>query len=213
MITQETVNSSPRSAAYASVNRVSIGLDNGLSPIRRQAIIYTNAGSLPIGPLGTNFSEISIKTLMFSFTKMHLYISSAKWRPFCPGGDELKQLTYVRWLLTLRPTTVRTTFEESGTRRVILAPYETRLGGGDEAAIDVGRVAHERLSRFFSSSGNRQIHGRRHGQDFAGSGRYSDISPADARFVNWKDFMAMHDVMTGKETGTLGTGPILPSFL
>ena len=36
-----------------------IGLDNGLSPGWRQAIIWTNAGILVIGPLGTNFSEIS----------------------------------------------------------------------------------------------------------------------------------------------------------
>ena len=43
------------------MNRVSIGSDNGLSPIRRQAIIQTNAGLLSIGPLGTNFSEISTK--------------------------------------------------------------------------------------------------------------------------------------------------------
>ena len=35
-----------------------IGLDNGLSPGRRQAIIQTNAGILLIGPLGTNLSEI-----------------------------------------------------------------------------------------------------------------------------------------------------------
>ena len=34
-----------------------IGSDNGLSPERRQAIIWTNAGILLIGPLGTNFSE------------------------------------------------------------------------------------------------------------------------------------------------------------
>ena len=34
-----------------------IGLDNGLSPDRHQAIIWTNAGLLLIGPLGTNFSE------------------------------------------------------------------------------------------------------------------------------------------------------------
>ena len=40
------------------------------------------------GPLGTNFSEIWIKIQTFSFTKMHLKLSSAKW-PFCPGGDEL----------------------------------------------------------------------------------------------------------------------------
>ena len=33
-----------------------IGPDNGLSPGRHQAIIWTNAGILLIGPLGTNFS-------------------------------------------------------------------------------------------------------------------------------------------------------------
>ena len=39
------VNSSPPSAAYiyASMNWVSIGSDNGLSPDRRQAITWTNA--------------------------------------------------------------------------------------------------------------------------------------------------------------------------
>ena len=46
---------------YASVNRISIGSDHGLSPIRRQAIIYTNAGLLSIRPLSTNFNEILIK--------------------------------------------------------------------------------------------------------------------------------------------------------
>ena len=34
-----------------------IGSDNGLSPGRRQAIIWTNAGILLIWPLGTNFSD------------------------------------------------------------------------------------------------------------------------------------------------------------
>ena len=42
-----------------------------------------------IGCSGTNFSEILIKTQYFSFTKMHLKISPAKWRPYCPGEDEL----------------------------------------------------------------------------------------------------------------------------
>ena len=60
-----------------------IGSDNGLSPGRRQAIIWTNAGILLIGRLGTNFSDISIKIVTFSFTKMRLKVSSAKWRPFC----------------------------------------------------------------------------------------------------------------------------------
>ena len=60
-----------------------IGSDNGLSPDRRQAIIWTNAGLLLIEPLRTNFSEILIEILTFSFKKMHLKVSSAKWRPFC----------------------------------------------------------------------------------------------------------------------------------
>ena len=64
-----------------------IGSDNGLSPGRRQAIIWTNAGILLFGPLGSNFSEIEIDT--FSFKKMHLKLSSAKWRPFCLGLNVL----------------------------------------------------------------------------------------------------------------------------
>ena len=35
-----------------------IGSDDGLSPGRRQAIIWTNAGIVLIRPLGTNFNEI-----------------------------------------------------------------------------------------------------------------------------------------------------------
>ena len=34
--------------------------DNGLSPVRRQAIIWTNAGILLIWPLGRNLGEILI---------------------------------------------------------------------------------------------------------------------------------------------------------
>ena len=63
---------------------LSIGSDNGFSPILRQAIIKTHAELLLIGPLGTNFSEIIIKMQNFQFTKMPLNLSSAKWRPFCP---------------------------------------------------------------------------------------------------------------------------------
>ena len=59
-----------------------IGSDNGLWPGQRQAIIWTNAGILLIGPLGTNFSEILIGIQTFSFKKMHLKMASAKWRPF-----------------------------------------------------------------------------------------------------------------------------------
>ena len=66
-----------------------IGSDNGLSPGRRRAIIWNNAGILLIEPLGTNFSEISIGIQTFSFKKMHLNMSSAKWRPFCLGFNLL----------------------------------------------------------------------------------------------------------------------------
>ena len=70
-----------------------IGSDNGLSPGRRQAIIWTNAGMMLIGPLGTNFIEISIGIQTFSFKKMHLKMSSAKWRPFCLGLNVLKKVS------------------------------------------------------------------------------------------------------------------------
>ena len=70
-------------------NLVIIGSDNGLSPGRRQAIIWTNAGILFIGPLETNLSEILIEILTFAFKKMRLKVSSAKWRPFCLGLNVL----------------------------------------------------------------------------------------------------------------------------
>ena len=63
----------------------SIGSDKGLSTVQRQAITWTNAAFLSIGPSGTNLSEIWIEIKHFSFMKMHLKLSSAKWQPFCPG--------------------------------------------------------------------------------------------------------------------------------
>ena len=46
--------------------------DNGLSPGCRQAIIWTKAWMLLIGPLRTNFNEILIEIRTFSFKRMHL---------------------------------------------------------------------------------------------------------------------------------------------
>ena len=71
-------------------NLTIIGSDNGLSPQRRQAIIGTNVGILLFGTLGKNFSEILIKMHIFSFKKMHLKVSSGKWRPFCLGLNVLR---------------------------------------------------------------------------------------------------------------------------
>ena len=70
------------------------GSDNGLSPGRRQAIIWTNAGLLLIRSLGTYFSEILGKIHLFSFKKMHLKISSAKGRLFSLGLNELMWQCY-----------------------------------------------------------------------------------------------------------------------
>ena len=80
--------------AHICVSKLTIiGSDNGLSPGRRQAIIWTNAGILLIEPLGTNLSEILIGIQILSFKKMRLKMSSAKWRPFCLGLNVLSQLT------------------------------------------------------------------------------------------------------------------------
>ena len=59
------------------------GSDNGLLPIQRQTIIWTNAGILLIRTLATNFSETLIQTDTFSFKKMHFKMWFGKCRPFC----------------------------------------------------------------------------------------------------------------------------------
>ena len=74
-----------------------IGSDSDLS----QAIIWTNAGVLLNGPLGTNFIEILIGIQIFSLKKMHLKMSSAKWRPFCLG---LNVLMYAADEIMVHPT-------------------------------------------------------------------------------------------------------------
>ena len=78
------------------------GSDNGLSPGRRQAIIWTNAGILLMVPLGTKLSEILIEIHTFSFKKMHLKMSSAKWRSFCLGLNVLTAPSPYMKHLTLR---------------------------------------------------------------------------------------------------------------
>ena len=58
------------------------GSDNGLSPGRRQAIVWTNAGVV-----------IFITIFIFSFKKMHFKLSSGNWRPICLGLNVLKVVT------------------------------------------------------------------------------------------------------------------------
>ena len=85
-------------ATHICISKLTIiGSDNDLSPGRRQAIIWTNDGILLIGHLGTNFSEILSKIHTFSFKKMQLKTSSAKWRPFYLGLNELKHCCFMEW--------------------------------------------------------------------------------------------------------------------
>ena len=72
------------------------GSDNGLSSDWHQAIIWTNAGILLIGPLDPNFSEFLIENYIFSFKKMHLKMLSVKWRPFCLSLNWLNHQDLVR---------------------------------------------------------------------------------------------------------------------
>ena len=73
-----------------------IGSDNGLPPGRCQAIIWTNAGILFTGPLGTNPSEILIKIQIFSLKKIHLKMSSVKFCPSCIGLNVLIHLELIQ---------------------------------------------------------------------------------------------------------------------
>ena len=73
-------------------NLTIIGSDNGLSPARCQAIIYTNAGISLIRTIGKNFSEILSEISTFPFKKMHLKMSSGKRWPICLGLNVLNVL-------------------------------------------------------------------------------------------------------------------------
>ena len=73
-------------ATHICISKLIIIGSNDGSPRQHQAIIWTNADLLSIGPLGTNFSEIRIKIQNFLFMKMNLKMSSARWRPSCRGN-------------------------------------------------------------------------------------------------------------------------------
>ena len=99
-----------------------ISSENDLSPDRRQAIIWTNAGILLIGALRTNFSEILIAIDTFPFKKMHFKISPEKWRPFWLGLNVLKIPLRLNILLYLSPWS-------TWSWRVVYAPHSNRWWG------------------------------------------------------------------------------------
>ena len=78
--------------AHICLNKLAMnGSDHGLLPDRRQAIIWTNAGIFLIVALITNKLQLKFNRNSYIFLqeKMHLKISSAKWRPCCPGEDKV----------------------------------------------------------------------------------------------------------------------------
>ena len=93
-----------------------IASDNGLSPSWRQAIIWTNVGILLIRPSGRKFSEILIEIHTFSFKKMHVKMSSGKWRPFCLGLNVLitweRFPHYCAYIRGIHPTAYRWLLEQ-----------------------------------------------------------------------------------------------------
>ena len=92
---------------HICVSKLSIiGSDNGLSPDRRQAIIWTNAGLLSIGPLWTYFNENLLKKQQFSLKKMHVEMSSAKWHPSCLGLNVLRKWGVISSSKLLLPATL-----------------------------------------------------------------------------------------------------------
>ena len=110
-----------------------IGSDNGLSPGRRRAMIWTNSEILLIRTLRTNFSEILSEIHIFSFKKMHSKMSSAKWWYFCLGlnvlHDKRRSITHPvmpvrRWVTAVwragRPSVVRLKWWAESLRKFFL---------------------------------------------------------------------------------------------
>ena len=74
-----------------------IGSDNGLSPGRRQAIIWTNAAILLIGPLGTNFSEILNETSPYRIISWVPVVIAFIWMPQNLTNEKSTLIQVMAW--------------------------------------------------------------------------------------------------------------------
>ena len=81
-----------------------IGSDNGLSPGLNQCWNIVN------WTRGNKLQWISIEIQTFSFKKMHLKMSSGKWRPLCLGLNVLREY-YTLTCLTLTNRLVKGTVQ------------------------------------------------------------------------------------------------------
>ena len=98
-IQPQWVNSSARGGCiYASLNWVIFGSGNGLSPVQRQAISWTNTGLLSIELAGASFSGIWIWILSFLFKKMQLKRLSAKMAAILSRGRWFKKKRWPNFL-------------------------------------------------------------------------------------------------------------------
>ena len=111
MFRQHDINSLWPIVTYImSMNWCSIGLDNGLSPVRRQALTLTNTDLLSIAP--TWFDEISINKQTVLAIISHkdalenndvCKISASFFRPFRWGLKILKVNEYLCFISTRMP--------------------------------------------------------------------------------------------------------------
>ena len=58
------------------MERVIIGLGNGLSLIQNQAIVWTSVELFSFEPLGTNFNKWNFTPNKFSFERVHFKVSA-----------------------------------------------------------------------------------------------------------------------------------------
>ena len=77
--------------------------------------------------LRTNFSEILMKIQHLSLTKVHLDISSATWRPSCPGRDKPTGDTIPYWRDSMKAGSTLIKWHTPGLSRLSTNPalYET----------------------------------------------------------------------------------------
>ena len=80
------------------MNQVTIGSDNGLSPIRRQAIIWTNAVLMSFVPLLTNFGEILINKKLFIHENVADNIVCEMAAILSRRGEELRDKVHSKWI-------------------------------------------------------------------------------------------------------------------
>ena len=73
------------------MNWIITGAGNGLSPVRHQAITWTNDGLCSLNP----WEQISVKfEIVIHSGKCIWKCRLPNWRPFCPGRDELMYMNF-----------------------------------------------------------------------------------------------------------------------